>query len=119
MGSEFVIILELDATAVNGMLDSQGFSKVHHIGVNCFWLQALCAKRVVLPHKIPGEENTADLTTKHFANAVILKSMGRLNLTHAIGRSEIAAELHAVFRAEMQDESQARETPMQPPFADY
>ena len=56
--------------------------------------------------------------TKQLADAVIPKHMGKLNLTHEMGRVEIAAKLHAVSRAERQDKFQARQTPMQHPISD-
>ena len=96
LGTEVDVSLELDATAAKGILDRQGISKVRHIDVNCLWLQQQCAKKIVPLVKIPGEDNSADLMTKHLANKVILKHMKQLNMTHKEGRSETAAKLHSV-----------------------
>ena len=96
LGFEVEISLELDATAAKGILDRQGISKVRHIDVNCLWLQEQCAKKMVPLSKIPGEVNTADLMTKHLGNAVIIKHVEKLNLEYSSGRSEKAAQLHAV-----------------------
>ena len=74
------IRLELDATAAKGILDRMGMAKVRHIDVNCLWLQEQCAKRIVPLVKIPGEENTADLMTKHLAAPVIKRHVDKLNL---------------------------------------
>ena len=46
--------------------------------------------------QIPGEDNTADLMTKHLAIAIILRHMKKLNLIHIKGRSDAAATLHLV-----------------------
>ena len=50
--------------------------------------------------KIPGEENTADLMTRHLAIATILRHMKKLNLEHIGGRSDAAAKLHLVMEAQ-------------------
>ena len=96
MGTDVDIRLELDATAAKGILDRQGISKVRHIDVNCLWLQEQCAKKMVPLSKVPGEDNTADLMTKHLAAAVITRHTDKLNLKHEKGRSDIAAQLHMI-----------------------
>ena len=100
MGSEVGIRLELDATAAKGILDRQGLAKVRHLDVNCLWLQEQCAKKIIPLIKIPGEENSADLMTKHLANPVIMKHSMRLNLDHREGRSDKAAKLHSLSRSD-------------------
>ena len=87
MGDDIDVRLELDATAAKGILDRQGMAKVRHIDVNVLWLQEQCAKKLVPLHKIPGEENGADLMTKHLANPVIVKHVKRLNLEYREGRA--------------------------------
>ena len=78
----------------------QGIAKVHHIDVNCLWLQEQCAKTIVPLTKIPGEENTADLIAKHLAISTILRHMKKLNLEHIGGRSDAAAKLHLVMETQ-------------------
>jgi hypothetical protein len=73
LGSDFGIRLELDATAAKGILDRQGLAKVRHIDVNYLWLQEQCAKKMVPLVKIPGEDNTADLMTKHLVGPILMK----------------------------------------------
>ena len=50
--------------------------------------------------KIPGEENAADLMTKHLAIATILRHMKKLNLEHIGGRSDAEAKLHLVMETQ-------------------
>ena len=57
LSSDVGIGLELDATAVKGILDQQGISNVRHIEVNCLWLQKQAAKKFVPLFKIPGEKH--------------------------------------------------------------
>jgi hypothetical protein len=68
--------------------------------VNCLWLQEQCARKIVPLTKIPGEDNSADLMTKHLSIAMILRHMSKLNLAHVSGRSEAAAKLHALREVE-------------------
>ena len=98
IGWDLDIWLELDATAATGILDRQGISKVRHIDVICLWLQQQAATKLVPLVKIPVEINIAALMTKHLGNAVavILKHLQNLHLKHATGRSEAAANLHAL-----------------------
>jgi hypothetical protein len=46
--------------------------------------------------KIPGEDNTADLMTKHLVGPILMKHVKNLNLEIREGRSEQAAKLHSV-----------------------
>ena len=100
MGSDMGIRLELDATAAKGILDRQGIAEVRRIDINCVRLQRQCAKKILPLTKIPGEENTADLMTKHHAIATILRHMTKLNLEHIGGRSDAAAKLHLVMETQ-------------------
>ena len=111
MGADMGIRLELDATAAKGILDRQGIAKVRHIDVNCLWLQEQCAKKIVPLNKIPGEDNTADLMTKHLAIATILRHMKKLNLIHTGGRSEAAAKLHLVSEFAESNQDNCEEFP--------
>ena len=77
LGSDVGIGLELDATAAKGILDRQGLAKVRHIDVNCLWLQEQCAKKMVPLVKIPGEDNTADLMTKHLVGPILMKHVSK------------------------------------------
>ena len=96
MGSDLGITLELDAMAAKGILDRQGIAKVRHIDVNCLWLQEQCAKKIVPLTEIPGEGNSADLMTKHLSINMILRHMLKLNFAHVGGRSDAAANIHAI-----------------------
>ena len=78
LGESLSIVLELDATAANGILDRTGLAKVRHIDVNCLWLQEQCAKNLVPLITIPGEHNSADLTTKQLTLLMIKRHLDSL-----------------------------------------
>ena len=60
-------------------------------------------------HKIPGEQNGADLTTKHWANPVIEKHIVRLNLEFCWDRAVKAARFHTTLKAARQNKVEAKE----------
>ena len=76
VGSELQIRLHLGATAAKGIIERRGLSKVRHVDVNVLWLQETCARKTIPMNKVPGEENCADLMTKHIG----LKSL-KITLT--------------------------------------
>ena len=47
---------------------------------------------------MPGEENPADLMTKHLVSPKVLKNIGALNMRHVDGRAGKAAQLHRLGR---------------------
>ena len=49
-------------------------------------------------NKVPGEENPADLMTKHLVAPKVLKNVGALNMRHVDGRAGKAAQLHRLGR---------------------
>ena len=102
MGAEVGISLHLDATAAKGILERSGLSKVRHIDVNQLWLQEQCARKIVPLTKVDGTRNPSDLLTKHLSVAVIDKHLECLNLEYREGRSDKAAKLHEISKAQRQ-----------------
>ena len=94
--------LYLDATAAKGILERSGISKIRHIDVNNLWLQEQCARKVVPAIQVDGTDNPADLLTKHLNVAVIERHLKFLDIRFQEGRSQKAAKLHEVSRAERQ-----------------
>ena len=102
LGIELNMRLYLDATAAKGILERSGISKIRHIDVNNLWLQEQCARKVVPAIKVDGTDNPADLLTKHLNVAVIERHLKFLDIRFQEGRSQKAAKLHEVSRAERQ-----------------
>ena len=88
------IQLHIDALAAKGMIERKGLSKVRHLDVNVLWLQEQCARKILPVAKVPGEENPADLMTKHLGAAKIAMSIKTLNMRIVDGRAGKAAQLH-------------------------
>ena len=76
------------------MIERKGLSKVRHLDVNVLWLQEQCARKLLPVTKVPGEDNPADLMTKHLVAPKVHKNVLALNMRHAEGRADKAAQLH-------------------------
>ena len=65
MGIEVQVVVQIDATAAEGMLQRRGLGKIRHIDVKELWLQEAVRHQRVKLEKIAGERNPADILTKH------------------------------------------------------
>ena len=97
----------------------KGLAKVRHIDVNCLCLQEQCAKKMVPLVKIPGEDNTAYLMTKHLSNPVMMKHVTALNLEMREGRGETAARLHSVENRAPGPDEKEESHPRRSPVGDF
>ena len=61
--------VKTDAPVAKSIASRRGVGKIRHIEVNQLWLQEKAAQGEVKIHKIPGDENPADILTKHVENA--------------------------------------------------
>ena len=75
LGRRVWIRMNIDAAAAKGIIERRGLSKVRHIDVNVLWLQEVCARKMIPVLKVPGEQNPADLTTKHLTSILIDKNI--------------------------------------------
>ena len=76
---------------------------MRHLDVNVLWLQETCARRDIPLHKTPGEDNPADLMTKHIGAAKIDQHVKKMNMEYKSGRSGKAAQLHSLETREARD----------------
>ena len=96
LGRRIGIQMHVDALAAKGMIERKGLSKVRHLDVNVLWLQEQCARKIVPVCKVPGEDNIADLMTKHLGAAKIKKNVEMMGMKYEDGRAGKAAQLHLV-----------------------
>ena len=96
LGRKVGIQLHIDALAAKGMIERKGLSKVRHLDVNVLWLQEQCARKILPVAKVPGEDNIADLMTKHLGAAKIKKNIEMMHMKYVEGRASKAAQLHLV-----------------------
>jgi hypothetical protein len=100
LGRKVEIQLHVDALAAKGMIERKGLSKVRHLDVNVLWLQEQCARKILPVQKVPGEENPADLMTKHLGAAKVQGNIERMSMRYQGGRAGKAAQLHQLGTAD-------------------
>ena len=103
LGRKVEIQLHVDALAAKGMIERKGLSKVRHLDVNVLWLQEQCARKILPVHKVPGEENPADLMTKHLGAAKVQGNIARMGMRFQSGRAGKAAQLHQLSKTQEND----------------
>ena len=67
--------------------------KVRHLDVKELWVQERVNAGDIKLNKVPGEENIADLMTKHLDRAQIDAIMDRLSIQRMAGRHRLAPAL--------------------------
>ena len=80
-----------DSNAAIGICSRQGLGKMRHLDTHTLWIQqAVRSKRIDL-RKVPGEQNPADLPTKHSASRAKLEFLVDLyGCRHSDGRPSSA-----------------------------
>ena len=97
-----------DSTAALGIASRLGLGKLRHLDTNTLWVQqAVRCKRLIL-RKVLGEENPADVFTKHIVGADKLGQLIQLyDCKYLQGRAESAPQLRREQRnkQELKDET--------------
>ena len=85
-----------DSTATMGICGRQGLGKLRHVDTQCLWIQQRVRDGSVDLRKVRGEENPADLFTKHLTSRDKIKSLLDLfGCQYRDGRAEAAPILRA------------------------
>eukprot|EP00971_Amphidinium_carterae_P211753 4201888-Amphidinium_carterae.1 len=79
-----------DATAANGIAHRRGAGKIRHIETCTLWLQGHITSGKIVLSRQPGDENCADLGTKHVEARTLQKHMRAMGYEYRDGRSRIA-----------------------------
>jgi hypothetical protein len=106
LGSDRKLAVYTDSTAAIGIASRQGLGKLRHLDTLTLWLQqAVRCKKVTL-RKVAGEDNPADVFTKHLPTSEKLGSIMKLfDCKFLGGRAEAAPQLRREERprTEMKD----------------
>ena len=79
-----------------GICGRQGLGKLRHVDTQCLWIQQRVGDRTIELVKVRGEENPADLFTKHLAGQDRIHGLLRLfGCSYADGRAASAPQLRA------------------------
>ena len=67
-GRELPVTVWTDSSAAIGVVGRQGFGRLRHLDTHSLWVQqAVRSKRIVV-RKVRGDDNVADLFTKHLTS---------------------------------------------------
>ena len=80
-------IVYADAAAALGIIQRKGVGKVRHLDTSVLWLQEERVKRILAHEKVLGEQNPADMMTKHIPREKIAQHVERMMLKFAKGRA--------------------------------
>ncbi len=92
-----------DASAAVGIVHRQGVGKLRHIRVQYLWVQQKLQDGEMTVKKVPGQDNPADLMTKHLPVSDMCRHLEALCVATGRDRAQIAPRLARVagstFRA--------------------
>ncbi len=86
--------LYTDAKAALGIIAREGLGKVRHVDTHWLWLQQLRKDKKVAYNKIWGEDNPADVCTKHLSQDKMEKHVAKLNGHFRDGRAQSQPMVH-------------------------
>jgi len=85
-----------DSTATMGICGRQGLGKLRHVDTQCLWIQQRVRDGSVELRKVKGEENPADLFTKHLTSRDRIRSLLDLfGCRYRDGRAAVAPVLRS------------------------
>ena len=90
MGYDFKLSVRTDSSAAIGICSRYGSGSIKHMDIKRLWVQEKITEDGVVVTKVPGEENPADLMTKHLDRARVDALMSRLSLVRKQGRHALA-----------------------------
>ena len=68
LGHTLPVRVWTDSTATIGICGRQGLGKLRHVDTQCLWIQQRVRDSTIELVKVRGEENPADLFTKHLTS---------------------------------------------------
>ena len=89
-----------DASAAIGIVNRTGVGRLRHVRVQYLWLQDKVRNRDLEVEKIGGDENPADLLTKHVPAELIARHCEALGVDRLESRAASAPALDALLEAD-------------------
>ena len=90
LNTELSVHLYSDASAAIGMVNRKGLGRVRHVEVGELRIQDIVKQKRMTISKVAGEENPADILTKHVDRGKIREHCNRLRMSQEVGRAEAA-----------------------------
>lgn len=95
LGHECSVGVWFDSSAALGVCKRTGVGKIRHLDTRLLWIQDLVREGGLVVRKVAGEENPADLMTKHLGSDQISANLVRLRCWPREGRAEAAPRCEA------------------------
>ena len=93
-GEEVSARLFVDSSAAIGVMQRQGCGKMRHVRVGNLWVQQKVEDGELIVAKVRGEENPADLLTKHVTKQKKDKFTAMLSQETRLGKAAKALDLN-------------------------
>ena len=94
LGHALPVRVWTDSTATIGICGRQGLGKLRHVDTQCLWIQQRVRDRTIELVKVRGEENPADLFTKHLPSRQRIHDLlAMFGCRYATGRAATAPKL--------------------------
>ena len=93
LGREMEVEIYVDSSAALGVVARKGCGKLRHIRVGQLWIQQLAEDEEITYKKIQGENNPADLFTKHLTRARLDYLLDLISIRDEAGRAEEGLEI--------------------------
>ena len=94
LGHVLFVRVWTDSTATIGICGRQGLGKLRHVDTQCLWIQQRVRDRTIELVKVRGEENPADLFTKHLTSRQRIHDLlAMFGCRYATGRAATAPKL--------------------------
>ncbi len=94
IGIKVPIRVWTDSSATIGICGRQGLGRLRHVDTRCLWIQQRVRDGTMQLYKVRGEENPADLFTKHLTCQDRINSLLRLfGCSHRDGRAAVAPKI--------------------------
>ena len=93
LGHEVPVRVWTDSTATMGICGRQGLGKLRHVDTQCLWIQQRVRDHTIELVKVRGEENPADLFTKHLTRQDRIHGLLLFGRSYADGRAASALQL--------------------------
>jgi hypothetical protein len=93
LGMQLSLSVHADSSAAIGICRRSGIGRVRHLAVGQLWVQDHLRRGTFQLFKVRGEENPADLCTKHLVRAAVDRLLEVCGLVRESGRADSAPRL--------------------------
>ena len=92
LGAKAELRVHTDSSAAQGICKRVGLGTQRHIAVNSLWVQERLRNKQFALFKVRGEDNPADLMTKHLTRDKMLHHLKFLGAEFREGRAQVAPQ---------------------------